>query len=57
MFDIVLVSLLTAPPLLAAADAGRKRRQQRAYTQGWVRYLQDSIDDSQSAYPVAARTR
>ena len=47
MLDLVLVAMLTTPTLLAAAFTGRSRRQRRIFTEGWVRYLQDSIEDSQ----------
>ena len=57
MFDLVLVAMLATPTLLAAAFAGRSRRQRRTFTEGWVRYLEDSIEDGQRSdlVPTVAR--
>ena len=57
MFDLVLVAMLATPTLLAAAFAGRSRRQRRTFTEGWVRYLQDSIEDGQGSDLAPALAR
>ena len=57
MLDLVLVAMLTTPTLLAAAFAGRSRRQRRTFTEGWVRYLEDSIEDAQTSDLVPALAR